>query len=111
MKYTVTLSRIGLAQANHIVKVLSGMGYGIPEISETPEELSDNEPRKRHGIGVVLKNNGMKFISISEATDWLRRSCNVTCSDCGLKRAIEQKKSYHGFEFCFDNEVDLPGAY
>lgn len=106
MEYQVIVQRVCLEQANAIVKILSGMGFGVPDIVEVPEP-KEGDVKKRKGIGVVMVENGEKFISISSATDWLRKNCNITCSDSGLKQAIERGESYHGFKFEFDSDGGL----
>lgn len=104
MKYTVVVSNVSLPEANRIVKVISGMGFAVPEIAGV-SDLDDNERNRRHGIGVTLVGNGMRFISISSAVEWLR--CNgIPCSESGLKRAVDRAESYHGFMFEYTEEEE-----
>lgn len=109
MKYAVTVNGVTLAEANQIIKAVSEMGFGVPMIAETLEYQMEEEAvsinknkRVRHGFGVILKNNGMRFVSLSKAAEWIRSSCHVRCSGGSLKKAIEEGKPYMGFDFLFD---------
>ena len=113
MKYSVTVDEVSLDEANLILKAVHGMGFGIPEIAESKErkveqsEIISKPRRRRHGIGVILKNTGMSFISLREAFEWLRSSCNIHGSCNSLKRAIESGKSYNGFDFIFEKRSNV----
>ena len=111
MKYEVTVKDVTLDEASQIIREVSRMGFvGISMIAESPKQhdvpdvVSDMKPRRRirRGKCVVLKGSGRKFISMLDAFRFVKENCGVACSVVGLKKAIENRKPYMGFDFMYD---------